>query len=283
MSVVTGIRRRQVILNGLTHATMILVSLLVIFPFLWMVSISLRNNLEIFTTPIHWIPKIFTLDAYKEILTSMQHRRALMNSYFVALLTTLASVTLASLAGYGYSRFNFPGKRATLMFILSVQIIPPMLLAIPYFLLSVAYNIYDSYLALVVTYTSFSLPFATLMLRSYFATIPRELEEAAIIDGCTRLGALIRVILPVSLPGIIATAVYTFVLAWNELLFALTLTEGWKRRTVPVSIGFLMGEFTSEWNQIMALSVIASVPIVALFLFLQKHLIQGMTAGAMKG
>ena len=169
------------------------------------------------------------------------------------------------------------------MVILSVQIVPPMLLALPYFLLSVTYNIYDSYLALVVTYTSFSLPFATLMLRSYFATIPKELEEAAIVDGCSRLASLLKIILPVSLPGIIATAVYTFVLAWNELLFALTLTEGWKRRTIPVSIGFLMGEFTSEWNQIMALSVMASVPIVLLFIFLQKHLIQGMTAGAMKG
>jgi multiple sugar transport system permease protein len=170
-----------------------------------------------------------------------------------------------------------------MMWILSVQIIPPMLLAIPYFLLSVAYDIYDTYIALVVTYASFSLPFATLMLRSYFSTIPRELEEAAIVDGCGRLGALVRIVLPVSLPGIVATGVYTFVLAWNELLFALTLTEGWRRRTIPVSIGFLMGEFTSEWNQIMALSVLGSVPVIVIFIFLQRHLVQGMTAGAMKG
>jgi len=144
-------------------------------------------------------------------------------------------------------------------------------------------NFYDTYWALILTYISVLLPFSTLMLKSYFDTIPRSLEEAAMIDGCSRLQTIRMIVFPLSVPGIIATAVYSFLQAWNEYLLAVTLTERWEYRTVTAGVGFLVGEFTSEWNQMMALSVLGSLPLLIVFLFAQKYMMKGLTLGSVKG
>jgi multiple sugar transport system permease protein len=265
------------------YAALSLVSLIVAFPVLWMLSISFRPNVETFSLPPRLIPQTFILDAYKSILSNPDYLRFFVNSYFVGLMVTLVSVCIGSLAGYGFSRFDFRGNRVMEVFIVVTQMIPPITLLIPYFAMIVAFRLYDNYLGLIVTYTSFTLPYSILMLTGYFNTISKELDEAAIVDGCSHFRVLWNVVLPVAIPGIISTAIYTFLLSWNEFLFALALTRSTSMRTVPVGIALLMGEASFHWNEMMSFSVLGSIPVLILFLFVQKYFLAGLTAGAVKG
>ncbi len=266
-----------------SYVALALAAAFALFPIAWMVTVSLRPNGEIFTVPPRWLPPSPTLEAYAQLVGSTAYVRFFVNSYVVALAVTVVSLFLALLAGYSFSRFRYAGGRFLQLFIIGTQMIPPISLMIPYFLLIVSLGIYDSYPALIVTYASFCLPFATLMMTSYFDSIPQDLEEAAMVDGCTRLGSLWRVLVPLTIPGLVATGVYSFLLAWNEFLFAITLTQSEGMRTVPVGISLLMGEHAFEWNVIMALSALGSVPLFVIFIFLQRYLITGLTAGAVKG
>lgn len=266
-----------------SYGALALAAVFALFPIAWMVTVSLRPNGEIFTVPPRWLPSTPTLDAYAQLVGSSTYMRFFVNSYVVALVVTVVSLFLALLAGYSFSRFRYAGGRFLQLFIIGTQMVPPISLIIPYFLLIVSLGIYDSYPALIVTYASFCLPFATLMMTSYFDSIPLDLEEAAMVDGCTRLGSLWRVLVPLTIPGLVATGVYSFLLSWNEFLFAITLTQSEGMRTVPVGIALLMGEHAFEWNVIMALSALGSVPLFVIFIFLQRYLITGLTAGAVKG
>lgn len=266
-----------------SYGALALAAVFALFPIAWMVTVSLRPNGEIFTVPPRWLPSTPTLDAYAQLVGSSTYVRFFVNSYVVALVVTVVSLFLALLAGYSFSRFRYAGGRFLQLFIIGTQMVPPISLIIPYFLLIVSLGIYDSYPALIVTYASFCLPFATLMMTSYFDSIPLDLEEAAMVDGCTRLGSLWRVLVPLTIPGLVATGVYSFLLSWNEFLFAITLTQSEGMRTVPVGIALLMGEHAFEWNVIMALSALGSVPLFVIFIFLQRYLITGLTAGAVKG
>ena len=162
------------------------------------------------------------------------------------------------------------------------QMVPPISLIIPFFILITNLGLYDTYPALILTYVSFALPLATMMLANYFATVPKEVEEAAMIDGCGRLRALWEVVFPLSIPGIVATSVYTFMLSWNDLLFALTLTQSNSMRTVPLGIALLQTQHAYDWNVMMAVSIIASIPLLAGFVFVQRYLVSGLTGGAVK-
>jgi len=267
----------------LTYAALTLAALFALFPVAWMLTVSLRPNGEIFTIPPRWVPPHVTLDAYRQILASPGDIRFFINSYVVATATTLVSLLFAVLAGYALSRFPRTGGGTIRLFMVITQMIPPIALVIPYFVVIVALRMYDTYPALVVTYTSFCLPFATLMLASYFDTIPRDLEDAALVDGCTPLVALWRVVAPLTLPGLVATGVYAFLLAWNEFTFALTLTQSEAMRTVPVGIALLMGEHDYQWNVMMGVSVLGSLPLFVAFVFFQRYLMGGLTVGAVKG
>lgn len=169
------------------------------------------------------------------------------------------------------------------LFIISTQTGPPITLLIRYFGLVVAFKMYDTYFALIFTYMAFTLPYAILMMTGYFNTLPKELDEAVMVDGGSNFFALWHVLVPVSIPGIVATAVYTFLLAWNEFLFALTLTKTTEMRTVPIGIQQLMGQHAYEWNEMMAMSVLGSLPILIMFLAAQRYFLAGMTAGSVKG
>jgi multiple sugar transport system permease protein len=266
-----------------TYALLCLASVFALFPIFWMISVSLRPNREIFTIPPAWLPTTFTTEAYETLVSMPQVLQTFVNSYFTAFAVTIVSLFLATLAGYGFSRFNFTGNRFIQLFIIGTQMIPPISLIIPYFILIVGLKLYDTYLGLILTYTAFVLPFSTLMMISYFNTITTDLEEAAMVDGCTRLTSLTKVLLPVILPGLVATGVYAFLLAWNEFLFAVTLTQSPGMRLVPVGIALLVGEHAYQWNLMMAMSVTASLPLLVVFVFLQKYLISGLTVGAVKG
>jgi multiple sugar transport system permease protein len=253
------------------------------FPALWMFSSSLKPNPQIFEYPPRLLTPESSLQAYLTVLTNPEQVRFFVNSYLVSGMVTLCTLVVGILAGYAFSRYDFRAKGPLNMIIVSVQAVPPITLLIPYFSLIVALQIYNTYLALILTYMVFTLPFAIIMMTGYFNTLPKELDEAVMIDGGSRALALWRVLVPISLPGIVATGIYTFMQAWNEFLFALTLTKTNDMRTVPVGIQLLMGQHSYEWNQMMAMSVMGCLPVLILFLFFQRYFIAGMTAGSVKG
>ena len=252
-------------------------------PVVWMVASSFKSNLEIFAYPPALIDHTFSLKAYEAVLSDPGKLRFFFNSYLVAILVTICTVITSILAGYSFSRYDFRFKKALSLIIIGVQSVPPITLMIPYFGLIVWLGIYNSYAALVLTYMVFTLSYAIIMMTGYFNTLPRDLDEAVMIDGGGSLVTLWRILVPISLPGIVAVGVYTFMLAWNEFLFALTLTRTNDMRTVPIGIHLLMGQHSFEWNQMMALSVLGSLPVLILFLLFQRYFIAGMSAGSIKG
>jgi multiple sugar transport system permease protein len=252
------------------------------FPVLWMLFTSLKSNTEIFALPPRLLPDQFTIVAYLSIFNDPTKVRFFINSYLVAGVVAVLTVLVAILTAYAFSRYSFKGKNALNVFIISTQTVPPITLLIPYFGMVVAFRIFDTYFALILTYLVFTLPYAVLLMTGYLNTLPKELDEAVLIDGGTSWSALWRVIVPLSVPGIVATAVYTFLLAWNEFLFALTLTKSMEMRTVPIGIELLMGQHAFEWNEMMAMSVLGSLPLLILYLFAQRYFLAGMTAGSVK-
>lgn len=252
------------------------------FPIVWMFFTSLKSNTEIFALPPRLLPKVFTLEAYAAIFSDPEKLRFFFNSYLVAGVVTALTLLIAILTAYAFSRFNFRFKNALNVFIISTQTVPPITLLIPYFGMVVAFNIFNTYFALILTYMVFTLPYAILLMTGYLNTLPRELDEAVQIDGGSSWTALWRVVVPLSLPGIVATSVYTFLLCWNEFLFALTLTKSMEMRTVPIGIEMLMGQHAFEWNQMMAMSVLGSLPLLILYLIAQRYFLAGMTAGSVK-
>lgn len=253
-----------------------------VFPIAWMLLTSLKPNGEIFALPVTVFPKQPTLEAYARILTDPVKLRFFFNSYFVAGTVTLTTLVVALLAAYALSRYHFRFKGTLTALVVATQTVPPISLLIPYFGIVVAFRMFNTYYALILTYMVFTLPYAILLLTGYFNTLPKDLDEAVAVDGGSSWTALWRVIVPISVPGIVATGVYTFLLAWNEFLFALTLTKSTDMRTVPIGIQMLMGQHAFEWNEMMAMSVLGSIPLFIIFLFAQRHFYAGMTAGAVK-
>lgn len=251
-------------------------------PVLWMLSSSFKSNTQIFELPPRLITETFSLDAYVKIFTTPETVRFFINSYVVAGAVTILTLFVAIQAAYAFSRFDFRGKRIVNVIIVSVQAVPPITLLIPYFGLMVTLKLYNTYPGLILTYMVFTLPYAIIMMTGYFNTLPKELDEAVRVDGAGSFTALWRVLVPISIPGIVSVGIYTFMIAWNEFLFALTLTRTIDMRTVPIGIQLLMGQHSYEWNQIMAMSILGSIPVLVLFLFFQRFFISGLTAGSVK-
>ena len=270
------------ILNIITYLGLIIGLVYACFPVVWMLFSSLKSNTEIFSIPPELFPKEFTLKAYNSIFSSPMKVRFFLNSYLVAMVVTLLTLFVAILAGYSFSRHSFKLKKPLNLFIISTQTVPPISLLIPYFGIVVTFRMYDTYFALIFTYMVFTLPYAILLMTGYFNTLPKELDEAVIIDGGSSFTALWRVLVPVSIPGIVATGVYTFLLSWNEFLFALTLTKSTEMRTVPIGIQLLMGQHSYEWNEMMAMSILGSFPSLIMYMVAQRYFLEGMTAGSVK-
>jgi len=255
---------------------------MVLTPVLWMVSTSLKDRTELFSDPPLLWPESPSFAAFRSVFTDYPFADYITNSLVVVLTATAISLVFSTLAGYGLSRFRFSGRGAFLGFLLLSQMFPSVMLVIPYFKIMKTAGLLDSRLGLIVTYISFTIPFCTWMMYGYFKSIPRDLDEAASIDGCGPARTFFTVILPLALPGMVATAVYAFITGWNEYLFALILTNSETQKTLPVGIGQLIGQYKVEWNELMAASIYSTIPLMLFFLFLQRYLISSLTAGAVK-
>lgn len=261
---------------------LILAALFAGLPILWLLSSSFKSNRNIFAIPPTLIDESFSLDAYISVLSDPQNIRYFINSYAIAAIVVVCTLLVALPSAYSFSRFQFRGKKILNTVVIGVQAIPPITLLIPYLVLVVQLKIYDSYLALILTYVVFTLPYAVIMLTGYMNTLPKELDEAVLLDGGSRFMALWRVLVPSCVPGLVSVGLYTFIQCWNEYLYALTLTKSNDLRTVPIGIASLMGQYAFEWNEIMAMSVLGSLPVIVIVLVFQKYFIAGMTAGAVK-
>ena len=271
-------------------STKIIVSILLVlgavfaaFPILWMVCSSLKANSAIFAWPPKFIDSTASMTSYVAVLTDSVQVRFFINSYIVAGAVVIVTLFVGILAAYAFSRFDFPGKGIFNSLIISVQAIPPIVLLIPYMGMIVAMGLFNTYWALILTYLVTTLPYCILMMTGYFNTLSKELDEAVMIDGGSRWKALWSVLVPISLPGMVSVGMYTFMQAWNEYLFALALTQTTEMRTVPIGINLLMGQHAYDWSQMMAMSVLGSIPVLILFIFFQKYFIAGMSSGGVKG
>ena len=254
-----------------------------LFPFYWMVNTSLKPASEIFLSPPTFISSNWSLDAYTSLLTQKPLLRFFMNSLIVSAGTTLLSLVLAALAAYGLTRFFPGGATLFVMFLLFTKMLPETLLVIPYFQLMSDLGLLNTYFALVLAYSSFALPFSVWMLIGFFRSIPREIDEAAIVDGASYLQIFGLIILPLARPGLVAVALFTFLIAWNSYLWALVLTTDSSMFVLSVGIANMVGEYRVQWNELMAAAVIAALPVVVLYSMLERHLVNAITAGAVKG
>jgi ABC-type glycerol-3-phosphate transport system permease component len=265
------------------YAGAAILSLVCVAPALWMISTSLKPADEIFASPPLWLPAQPTLSGYINALGKSDMAAAAINSLVIATLTTLLALVLAIGAGYGFARFRFFGRDALAISVLFSQLLPSSVVLIPLYLYFDRFHLIDTYPALILSYLIIVLPLCTWMLRGYFQGLPREIEEAGLIDGCSPLGVLVRLALPLAVPAIVATGLYAFTVAWDEFLFALTFTQSARTRTLPVELAFFTGEQNTDWAAVMAASVLMSIPVVVIFLTFQRFFVHSLAEGAVKG
>lgn len=272
-------RRSGVVARYAAVSALVVVSL---FPFAWMVLTALKPSSELRAFPINWLPLEPTLENFVAVFQSRDLGVLLRNSLVVATTTAVITTTISVLAAYGLSRLLRRTATPITLAILMAQMLPTVLLVVPYFMMLRAAGLLDTLVALIVTNVSFTLPICTWLLRRFVHKVPRELDEAAMVDGCTRLGALMRVIVPAARPGIAAAFIYTFLVSWHEYLFALSLTTSADNRVITVGIAGLIGQYGVSWGELMAMGIIAVLPLIAVFLIVEKHLVEGL-AGGVKG
>ncbi len=252
------------------------------FPFYWGIVASLTPEAALFREPSLW-PTHIILDHYRALFDERDFWIPIRNSIVVAGTTTLLCLAVGSLAAYALARLEFRGKTGILSLILAVTMFPQISIVSPLYLLLRALRLIDTYPGLILPYLTFAMPLAVWLLVGFFRQLPFDLEEAALVDGASRWQSFTRVILPVSVPALATTAILTFIYCWNEFLFALSFTLGPERQTVPVAIALFRGQYQVPWGQILAAAVVATVPVAALVLIAQRRIVQGLTAGAVKG
>ena len=253
-----------------------------ILPFSWMVSMAFKQPDEWFVTPPRLIPLHPTLANFAGALDPIFLRYAF-NSVVISCTTTVVTIVFAVFSSYAFSRLRFPGRRQIFTITILTQLLPLVVLIIPIYRFFGEHHLVNTYLALVVSYLTFTVPVAVWLLRGFFISIPPDFEEAAKIDGCSQLGAFIRIVLPLSTPGIASTATYVFFTTWQEFLFALSLTTSQDMRTLPVGILGYVGEHYTQWGLLMAASVLICIPVFFLFLVLQRQFVAGLVRGGVKG
>ena len=265
-------------------AVIVIAMVQAVFPIVWLGLNSLKNRLEMFARPPLWLSFTVTNENYVATFIDRPFFTYMWNSFVVAALSTLLSMAIGVPAGYALTRFDFgKAKRHIAFWILSTRMTPPIVTVIPIYLLFSYLNLLDTKTALVIAYTTFNLPFVVWMMKSYLADIPKDLEESAMVDGDTHLGAFWRVVLPLAKPGLAATAIFCLIQSWNELLFALILTETTNANTLPIGIAGRVTQYKTEWGEIAAGGFAGCLPIIVFAFIVQKHLVRGLSFGAVKG
>ena len=271
---------RSILRNLITWALVLAVT----FPLAWMVITSIKPQTELFRIPPTFFPEAPTFEHYWRLLTETPFLHYFRNSVMLSLATTLIVVAIATLGAYSLVRFKYRGREQLAFLVLFTYLLPSVVLIIPLYLLMVQLGLSNTIFSLVLAYTTFALPYGLWLLRSFMAGVPEDLESAALVDGATRLGAFRDVILPQLLPGIISTALFTFILSWNEYLYALVLVNSDSARPLTTGVmNMLVSSFNIEWSLLMAASVMMSLPLIIIFAFLQSYLTRGFGAGAVKG
>lgn len=258
----------------------LIVAILMFVPIYWLICASFKTPATILEPTL--FPRTISLQSYTKVLGSPFFRYSFLNSMIVAGSATLLTLTLGLLGGYGFSRFRFVGQSPLLFLVLFTKMFPKVMISIAYYLIILRVKLYDTLLSLVLLDVAIALPLALWIIKNYFDTIPTEIEEAALIDGCSRLKAFYYVVLPLSRPGIAAIATYAFLMVWQEFFYAFTFTSSMKTRLVPVIIYAHMGEFVTDYTWMLAASFLFILPLMAIFVLMQRYLISGLTAGSVK-
>ncbi len=264
------------------HFYLIILSVIAFFPLVWVILSSVKASGELTSNPTSFLPKEFTLANYKNVIDNLGFAVNIGNSLIIALITTVIAITVSSMAAYGIVRF-FP-KFGNIMsrVLVTTYMFPPILLAIPYSLVMAKIGLTNTRVGLIIVYLSFSVPYAVWMLVGFFKTVPIGIEEAARVDGANKLVTFVRIVLPLVAPGIVATAIYTFINAWNEFLYSLILINSTNLMTVSVALKSLQGAEILDWGSMMAASTIVVIPSVVFFTFIQRYIAGGMTEGSVK-
>jgi len=269
--------------KAVLYAILLLVTAFMLFPIIWMILTAIKPDVEVYAVPPKWLPSTLNWENLRSAWVDRNFDQYFLNSLIVATSTAVLSTVVGVFGGYALSRFNFPGRNMVTGYVLAIYMVPVVLLALPYYLLLSKIGLLNTRLGLILSVSTYAIPFAIWVLKGYLAQVPAEVEEAAIVDGATRFGAIWWVVLPVAVPGIVATALFAFILGWDDYLFALIVINNDQLRTLPLAVGLLASDYVVSDGLMMAMGVITSLPILILYLFFQRYFISGLTSGSVKG
>jgi multiple sugar transport system permease protein len=283
-------RPRRLARSAFLYAGMVIALIVVLAPFAWLLISSVALPVDLLTKPLQWIPEHITFDRFVQLTIGSEpndqaqgFRSAFYNSMLIATTVTVVSVVVGTLAAYAFARLRFPGRSWLILAFMGTYMLPPIALILPLYQIMGALGLRDTPLALILIYASFVTPFVIWIMRGYIQTIPPDLDDAARVDGCSRLGALIRVIVPVAAPGLLSTALLAFLMAWDEFLYALILTSTNASKTLPVALNDFIGRYGLDFGLLATGGVLAALPPVVIAFLFQRHIVAGLTAGSVKG
>jgi len=268
--------------NWLIFIFLIFFTIATLYPIINVFSVSLRPGDKLLSTSLEIIPENATFESYIKLFTQTDFLRWIFNSTFISLVVTLTGVALASTAGYSLSRFKFVGKKSAMLGIMTTQMFPATMLLLPMYIMLMKLGLLNSYIGIVIVYSSTALPFCVWQMKGYYDTIPYSLEEAAIIDGCTKWQAFYKIILPLASPALVITALFSFMSAWSEYIVAAQILQDRNLYTLPIGLKSFQSNLTTEWGLYAAASLIVSIPVVILFIVLSRYLVSGLTLGSVK-
>ena len=276
-------KSRAMVGSAVAYVVSLLLVVFIGFPLLWMLVSSFKPAEQLFVSPPRLLPSTLTLDWYRNVMLQSDAPTYFRNSLVIGAATTAICLSIGTLAAYGVSRFEFPGKRVFLIGALLSYVFPAIVLFVPIYMIINSLGLIDTLAGVVIAHTILTFPFALWMLRSFFIAIPREIDEAAWVDGASYFLTFVAIILPLALPGVFSVGVFVFVLSWNEYLFASVLITSGSLKTIPVGISEFITSFDVRWGEIMAMGALATMPVIALFLSVQRFFLRGVIAGAIKG
>ena len=273
-------KQRKNIWRTLLYITLIVIMCLMLFPVFIMLSISLKSYDEIIQIPITWFPTKWLFINYIDVFRLTDFGRYLFNSFFISVISSILTLIIAFPAAYACARYRFRGKAAFLYFVLITQMFSAPMILIGLYRTMISFKLIDTYIGLIIIYSVLNMAFSIWLLNGYIKNIPIEIEEAALVDGCSKIRVFYRIIFPLAIPGIAISTMFTFIMSWNEFIIALTLISSEKLRTITIGLFWWKTLYRIDWHYMMASSVISIIPLIIIFIYIQKHLIKGLTAGA---